>query len=340
MYVLLPRTLDEGQARFYNTSALAENMCLQQSVLSHTSCTVREFEAWALSVAEAKERAAELASARDSSEQKMAEEQLSHERAYQHIQRVELFRQQKIDMMEHDEVNDSETIILGHERNLEVEVARDVCQKLVDKLLLLRRSMVKIMQTELLRREQLETFETQYRKLELGLRDAGRLKRTYAREGAAGGAVRDVTVQESRDADALVAKQQVQLGTYQSVLKERREMWGLAVSHVQKLKIATRRKESDIRTALHELREYISALKKSARQRRAKNEGMFTLKTNVEHKTKTLQTRAKLLRQEQLLLKAHSGPFFDTNVWQQGVPQRMSTARFNEDLQVRPLVAF
>lgn len=286
-------------------------------------------------MAGAKERALELTSARDASEQKICEDQVARCRAEQHVQRIELFRQQKLDILEQDDISDGDIEFdLGAERHLEAEVAREACQTLLDQLLSMRRKIVKAMQTELIRREQLTTFETQYYKLESDVRGAERLQRAYAENSTAAGVLGQISLQELKDLDASVARQQVQFGTYQSVLNERREMWHLTVSHVQRLKIAIRKKKAEIRTTLHQVRESIAVIRKGAGQLRGSNERMVTLKASIELDMEKKTARTRFLKDEQSLLQAHGGPFFDTDVWQPGVTQRMSTITLNEGVEV------
>lgn len=282
---------------------------------------------------EAKERALELMAARDTREKKMAEDKLAHDRAYQHIQRVESFRQRKLDLLPQTDV-DSEPLHLGGGGCVEIEVVRDSCQRLLGQLVSLRQQVVKTMQMELVRRDQVATFESQYLEHETSLRETERLQRIYVRGGTTADVLGSVTSQESRDIDESVAKQQVQLGIYQSVLKERREMWSLAVSHLQKIKIVIRNKEAELRAVLCELRQSVAALGKKSGRIRAKNESLVTIKAIVESEIQTMSQRANLLAHEQSLLLTHKGPFFDTNIWQPGVMQRMSTASFGQDLEV------
>lgn len=294
---------------------------------------IRGLEVWASSVADAKERALELTSTRDANDQKLIEDQLARERAQQHIQRNELFRQRKLDMLEQDGGVEDGTTSPGGPHD-EVEFAREACRNLLDQLASLRRRIVNSMQMELLRREQLETFQSQYDRLDAELRASQRLQSTYARGGSATGILGDVPAQQLKDIGVSVARQQALLGTYQSVLKERREVWELAVSHVQKLKIAISTKESELQTTLQDIRLNIATLRKKAGGIRAKNESLATLRVGVETETKTMQNRLKLLTGEQSLLKSHDGFFFDSDMWQQGVTQRMSKGRFAQDLQV------
>ncbi|CAN0546456.1 unnamed protein product, partial [Ectocarpus sp. 12 AP-2014] len=302
---------------------------------------IRDLEIWASRVAFAKERALELTSTRDASDQKLIEDQLARDRADQHIQRNELFRQRKIDLMEQDTVDEPVKVALGvaddqfHEgRHDDVDFARDSCQNLLDQLLLLRQRIVKTMQMERLRREQLETFQTQHQKLETDLRQGERLQRTYARGGVTAGILGDVSVQELKDVDASVARQHILLGKYQSVLNERREIWGLCVSRIQKLKIALRAKEADLRTQFQKVQVSMAGLRKKAERIRAKDESLAALRASVESKTKIMKTRVDLLTTEQSLLDSHTGQYFDSDIWQQGVTQRMSKATFAQDLQV------
>ena len=249
----------------------------------------RSNEEWASVVLEAKERALELTSARDSKEKKMAEDRLAHDRADQHVARVELFRQRKLDLLEHDDTSDTEPVQYGGVQSVEVGIARDVCQKLLDQLLSLRQRLVKSMKVELLRRDQLANFESQYHKLETDLRKAERQQRTYARGGAAANVFGEISLQELSDIGASVAKQKSQFCTFQSVLKERREMWGLAVSDTQRLKIAIRTKETEVRATLREIRGNIDSLRKGAGRIYAKNEGLVALRAGMEEKTKAMK---------------------------------------------------
>lgn len=289
---------------------------------------------WATGVAEAKERAVELTSARDSKENKLAEDRLAHDRADQHVQRVELFHQRKLDLLELDDVTDTEPVPYGDIQNAEADLALDACHKLLEQLLSLRRRVVKSMQVELIRRDQLANFESQYHKLEADLRQAERQQRTYARGSAAGNVLDETPLQELSDIKASVAKQESQFCTFQSVLKERREMWGLAVSHMQRLKIAIHKKETEIRVTLREIGGNIDSLRNEGGRIHAKNEELVTLKTGIEEHTKAMRKRANVLVHEQTLLCGHKGPYFDADIWQPGVTQRMTAARFSLDMQV------
>lgn len=293
----------------------------------------RGLECWASSVADAKERALELTSTRDANDQKLIEDQLARERAQQHVQRNELFRQKKLDLLEQDGEVEDVTVSTGG-RHDQVEFAREACRNLLDQLFSLRGRIVKTMQMELLRREQLNTFQSQYDKLEAELRASQRLQRTYARGGTTAGIMGDVPVQQLQDIGMSVARQHALLGTYQSVLKERREIWELAVSHIQKLKIVISTKGSELQTTLQEVRLNMAALKKKSGGIHAKNESLAILRASVESETKTMQNRVKLLTREQSLLNSHDGNFFDSDIWQQGVTQRMSKETFAQDLQV------
>lgn len=293
----------------------------------------RGLEVWALSVEEAKERALELTSTRDKRDQKLIEDQIARERADQHIQRNELFRQRKMDLLEQDGIDDCK--LFDCDGTDEVDFSRESCRILLDQLSVLRRRILQTMQTELVRREQLETFRSQYHKLETDLREAERLQRTYARGGTAVGILGDVPVQGLKDIDASVARQHVLLGTYQSVLKERQEIWDITVNHIQKLKIAISTKESELRTTLQEVRHNIAARNEKAGEIRAKNESLATLRATVESKTMIMKKRVKLLIHEQSLLDSHNGLCFDSDIWQEGVTQRMSKAQFSQDLQVQ-----
>lgn len=294
----------------------------------------RNNEEWASGVVGAKERALELTSARDSKEKKVAEDQLARDRADQHVERVELFRQRKLDLLEHDDTADTEPVQYGGVQNIEVGLARDACLKLLDQLLSMRQRVVKSMKVELLRRDQLANFESQYHKLETDLREAERQQRTYARGGAAANVFGEIPLQELSDIGASVAKQESQFGTFQSVLKERREMWGLAVSDMQRLKIAIRTKETEIRSTLREIGVNIDSLRKAGGRIHAKNEELVMLRAGTKGKTTAMRKRADILTHEMTLLGGHSGPFFDTDIWQPGVTQRMSAARFAQDVQV------
>lgn len=303
----------------------------------------RGMEVWALSVADAKERALELTSTRDASDQELIEDQIARERVEQHVQRSELFRQRKMDLLEKDDIYDCELVerdniddceLFDGDKHDEVKFARESCRLLLNQQFSLRRRIVRTMQMELLRREQLETFQSQYHKLETDLCEAERLQRTYVRRGTMVCGLGDIPLQGLKDMDASVARQHVLLGTYQSVYKERKEIWDITVSHIHKLKIAISTKESELQKTLQEVRHNIAALSQKAGAIRAKNEGLAALRASVESKTKTMKNRVKLLTHEQLLLDSHNGPFFDSAIWQQGVTQRMSKARFSQDLQV------
>lgn len=294
---------------------------------------IRESEVWASSVADAKERALELTSTRDASDQKLMEDQLARERAQQHVLRNELFRQRKLDLLEQDGGVEHVTTSTGG-RHDEVGFAQEACRNLLDQLSSLRRRIVKTMQMELLRREQLETFQSQYYKLEAELRASQRLQSTYARGGTAAGILGEVPAQQLKDIDESVARQHALLGTYQSVLKERREIWELTVSYIQNLKIMISTKESELQKTLQEVRLNMAILRRKAGGIRAKSESLAALRASVESETKTMQSRVKLLTREQSLLKLHNGNFFDSGIWQQGVTQRMSKERFGQDLQV------
>lgn len=300
----------------------------------HVFVFCRKNEEWASGVVEAKERALELTSARDSKEKKVAEDRLAHDRADQHVERVELFRQRKLDLLEHDDTADTEPVQYGGVQNVDVGLARDACRKLLEQLLSLRQRAVKSMKVELLRRDQLANFESQYHKLETDLREAERQQRTYARGGAAANVFGEVPLQELSDIGASVAKQESQFCTFQSVLKERQEMWGLAVSDMQRLKIAIRTKETEVRATLREIGGNIDSLRKAGGRIYAKNEELVTLRAGMEEKTKGMRKRADILGREKTLLGEHSGPFFDTDIWQPGVTQRMSAARFAQDMEV------
>lgn len=295
----------------------------------------RDLEAWEVRVAQAKERALELMAARDLSEEKLAEDQLARDRGIKHLQREELFRQQKLDLLEENEIDDGGAAFFDG-KQLEVDQARKVCDDMLKQLLTLRRRSVKNIRMELLRRGQLATFEAQYHKLESELHETERLQRTYARGGTAAGVLGDITPQQSHDIDAAVANQKLQLGSYQSVLKERREVWNMAVSHVQKLKIALCSKETNIRRIIYGIRQKIASMRKRAGRLRAKNENIVVLRINLETKTETLRARTKLLQREECLVTTHDGPFFDTNVWHEGVMQRMPSEKLRLSLQVRP----
>lgn len=268
----------------------------------------------------------------------MTEDQLAHDRAAQHMQRVELFRQRKLDLLEKDEVDNNELIVLRGVNCGEVDLARDTCEELLNHLCLLRHRVVKAMQTEILRRDQLKTFETQYGKIESDLHGAERLQRTHARGGITAVVLGERSLQESADIDQAVAKQQVQLGIYQSVLKERLEMWNMAVSHVQKLKIAIRNKEEELRITLYSIGEKNTGQRKKLGDLRAKNESMATHKASVVSKTENMRIRVKVLEKELSLLQTHSGRLFDTDILHAGLMQRISTVKMKQDVQVRSLV--
>lgn len=299
---------------------------------------VRSLEAWIFSIAGAKERALELMSSRDASDQKLIEDQLLRDRADQHIQRSELFRERKIKLLQQDDDEDGKNNVAGDQlqdgRHDEIDFARDSCRNLLDQLFSSRKRIVRAMKVELLQREQLETFQSQYDKLEAGLREAERLQRTYARGGSTAGILGDMSAQERKDIGASVKRQHVMLGTYQSVLKERREIWDIAVLHVQKSKIMIRATESELRKTLAGLRANIAALRSKAATIRATNESLATQKATVESMTKNLRRRVDLLAHEQSLVNSHDGPYFDSNIWQEGVAQRMSKSVFAGDLQV------
>lgn len=220
-------------------------------------------------------------------------------------------------------------------KHTEVEQAHMGCEKLMEQLLSVRRASINTMKMELLRREQLTTFETQYRKLESELVEAERLQHTYARRGTAADILGDMNLQESRDLEVAVAKQQVQLSSYQSVLKERQEVLDMVVSHLQNLKIALHSRQNEVRTTTDEIKKSAAGLKKKAGRLRAKNDNMIALRANLDSKTAKMIMRSKRLEHEQSRLQAHSDLLFDTDVWQQGVMQRMAADKLGECLQVR-----
>lgn len=277
-------------------------------------------------------------SSRDASDQKMIEDQVVRDRAEQHIQRNKMFREKKMELLGQDDEEDNKNVVTSDrfqdERRDEIDFAGNFCQNLVNQLFSSRKRLVRAMRVELLQREQLETFESQYDKLETGLRGAERLQRIYARGGSTAGIVGDMSAQELKDIDASVQRQHVLLGTYQSVLKQRREVWELAVLHVQKLKIMVRATESELRQTLEGIRANITALRSKAGKFRATNESLATLRATVETKTQKMRSRVDLLTHEQSLLDSHSGPYFDSSIWQEGVAQRMSKSIFARDLQV------
>ncbi|CAM9212499.1 unnamed protein product, partial [Hapterophycus canaliculatus] len=144
----------------------------------------------------------------------------------------------------------------------------------------------------------------------------------------------NASTQELKHIDTSVKRQCIILGTYQSVLKERKEIWALAVLHVQNLKIMIRATESELQNTLDEIRASTAALRSKAGKIRARNESLATLKASVESKTKDMKNRVDLLTHEQSLLGSHSGLYFDSNIWHEGVTQRMSKSVFARDLQV------
>lgn len=298
------------------------------------SCDDRESSNWALTVAEAQERALELAANRDASERKIAEDQLGCKRAERHMQRAELFRQQKLNMLEKGDTDDTASISAEGGRCLEVNSTRDICCKLLEQLCSLRGMVVRAMQTELLRRSQLVAFERKFDELESDLRRRERLS-AYARGGYTADTFVDPSARGAKDINESLADQQNKLGTYQSVLKERREMWGLTVSHVHKLKMYIHRKEAELRGALLEVEATMIYLCKEAADQRAKAARSAKVKADLAFEAKSMMKRADQLAHEQTLLEAHSGVRFDSAIWQQGVMQRMSTIGFRQDLQVR-----
>ncbi|CAM9559381.1 unnamed protein product [Scytosiphon promiscuus] len=299
----------------------------------------RSLKAWASRIAGAKERACELMSSRDRSDQKVIEDQLFRDRAEQHIQRNNMFRERKMALLEQDREEGGETGVASNHiqdgRHDEIDFARDLCRNVVDQLSSLRKRMVTAMRVELLHREQLETFQSQYSKLETGLREAERLQRAYARRGFVTSVLGDASAQEVKDIDASVIRQHILLGTYQSVSRQRREVWELAVLHVQKLKIMIRATETELRKTLDGIRAHIAALRSEGRKKRASNESLAKMRATVESKTKEMKSQADLLTHEQSLLGSHSGSYFDSNIWHEGVPQRMSKSLFARDLQVK-----
>lgn len=300
---------------------------------TRTRCFQRDVEAWVLRVAEAKDRALELTAARDSNEKKVAEDRVARDRAAKHFLRTQLFQQRKQNMLEKVEV-DSNTMAGFIAKHTEVEQAYIVCEKLMEQLLSVRRGIVNTKRMELLRREQLTTFETQYRKLESELGEAERLQRTYTRRGTAAGVLGGISLQESKDLEVALAKQQVQLSSYQSMLKERQEVLGMVVSHLQTLKIALHGKQDEIRTCIYEIKKAAASLKRKAGQKRASNHNIIALRASLDSKQVKIMTRSKRLEHELSRLQAHTGLLFDTDVWQQGVMQRMAADKLGECLQV------
>lgn len=251
------------------------------------------------------------------------------------MQRVKIFHQRKLDILEQEVVDNRMDVIdpinfhCGDEPHLDVHVARDACQKLLEQLLSLRRRKLKAMQNELLRREQLETFEIQYRKLESNLRDAQRGEQ-HTHVG------RDITadVPCGGDEDTSKVTVQVQLGAYQSVLKERREIWSLVVGYLQRLKLMIGRTEMKVQAMLRLMREHIATLRNQTGRVCSENERMLRLKAGVETKNTNMRTRTESLEREQSIFKRHNGAFFDTDVWQEGVMQRIPSGRFRNQVQV------
>lgn len=301
---------------------------------AHTPHFQRELEGWTLSVAEAKERALELTAARDLRVRKIAEDDVARERAANHLQRVELFQRRRLDMLAKCEVDSSSGVVFcGKHAN--VELARTTCEKLMEQLRSIMLGIVDTFEMEQLRREQLTTFETQYRKLELALGKAERLRRTYAQGGTAADVLGEMNVQESREIEVTVARQQVQLSSYQSVLKERREVWRMVVSHLQNLKIALRNKQEEVRTTIDEIRKAAASLKKKAGRLKARNQNLVVLRASVDSKVARAGIRRQRLEHEQSRVQANPGSLFDTDIWQEGVMQRMVAGTLAEYLQVR-----
>lgn len=292
----------------------------------------RDREAWASRVTEARARALELSATRDSREQKIIEDQLARDRATKHLQRVELFQNRKFDILEGDKIDNGDVTVLFAE-HLEVSQAGEACDKLLEHLLSIRRRMRESLTLELLRREQLATFETQYLKLESELREAERVQRAYAGRSM-GGLFGAITLQESKDIHVAVAKQQVRLSSYLSVLKERREVWGMVVRRAQNLKRAMCSQEGQIKTTICHIRRNIATLRKRAGRLRAKNDDMKALRGSLKSTIVMMTTRSERLEHELLLVQAHEGQFFDTDVWQEGVMQRIATGKFVEFLKV------
>lgn len=288
----------------------------------------RHLDRWISGVENANGRARELKRVRDLSERKVADDHLARSRADQHVHRVKIFHQRKLDILEQEALDNRMDMIepmnfhCGDERHLDVHVARDACQKLLEHLLSLRRRKVKAMQNELLRREQLETFEIHYRKLESNLREAQRGEQ-HTHVG------RDITA----DVPGKVTEH-VQPGAYQSVLKERREFWSLAVGYVQRLKLTICRTEMELQTMLRRMREHIPTLRNEVGRVCYENERILRLKAGFETKNTNMRIRAELLEREQSIFIRHNGEFFDTDVWQEGVMQRIPSGGFRKQIQV------
>lgn len=265
---------------------------------------------------------------RELRERKVADDHLARSRAAQHVQRVKIFNQRKLDILEQEALDnrmgmiDPIDIHCGDERHLDVHVARDACQKLLEQLLSLRRRKVKAMQNELLRREQLETFEIHYRQLESNPREAQRDEQQT-----------HVGRDNTADVPGKVTEH-IQPGAYQSVLKERREIWSLAVGYVQRLKLTIGRTEMELQAMLHRMREHIPILRNQVGRVCYENDMILRLKASVETKNTNMRIRTELLKREQSIFMRHNGDFFDTDVWQEGVMQRIPSGGFRTQVQV------
>lgn len=296
-------------------------------------CSRRTLEAWKLQIAHARHRALELSSARDIDEHKQAENHLAQDRITRHLQRVEKLRQRELDLpLAHgleEGGMDSSTI-----RGAAVDDMQATCDAMLERLLSLRASFHKAMRLEILRREELETFAKQRRELDMELQASEKSLRRSTR----GGAIRVLRdgdpTKGNGEVDTTVIQKRAELNLYESILKQRRGVWYTALRHVQELKVALRGTEERIRITLHEMEKNVTTLR-----RRVSRLGVVIARKAALHrsmgvKAETIRTRSILVKDEISRIGSRDQPQCETNVWQPGVNQRISTEKLKTLLKV------
>lgn len=292
----------------------------------------RKIERWKLSVVHAKTRALELSLSRDTDDRKLAADRVGRQRAQDYMRRQK-HRNLQVHSHSDDELFKSSSYVLNV-KEMTVEEVQKLCDFKLERLLSLQTKYVVAMDLELVRRDQLEAFDTHYREVEVGLRAMERLLCSYIR-GRGTISFTGAFAHDDEGMDEKIANKRAQLASFRLILKERQEIWQTAVSRLKRLKAGIRSEKNELGRIKQHISQHIRRLEHRLGRHRMKSREMVPLSRSINSKVQALRVRIARMENELSLLSAYNEQtLFDTDMVHSGVIQRITVEKLKAFLKV------
>jgi hypothetical protein len=281
-------------------------------------------EKWSEQVRDATMRAAELRTNRADENARKAVEDVMRKRAEAYFERKRRHNEAqaealKIAQMESAEVASLMGEWLGESSNkaLDPTGAHELTKSMLEQTLKIRQWLLSVMRSRMEADAKYNSISTHCEKLSSSLAaDKRLLRRTQLSRGP-----------QQEQLRTRVQDLEFQLGQVQSALRQREEIRDRINTRQQNLKAALAAKGVEIDTVLYKMRRQVLFLHRYAGTLRTRKEATSMKKKELEKELDGVLVRTGTIDRESTFLASHTGRFVDTDIWQAGVMQRISTEK-------------